>query len=342
MSTFDNTDEHFLQFAQSLHTVIEKYGDMPEKTVLQRQKDQMETLVRLEREFRLAVSDHRWGMAVYEQFVHYICEDKRNILAARPFFRERQKVFTERISKSLKARNAKLLQKFRFNYQFVLFVMKAKKWPPNSNISKLFNRITALRTEIVEMNMPLAISRARIFWSRTQKSQLSYMDLIQISCEGLMSAVDKFVLPFSKVFRAVAIGRIVGNFIDCYSETLIHFYPSDKRRIYRANKLVGRHAGGIDFEALAEGVNEGANPPHHTTPSEIADLMAAASCVSTDSIPVSDPDNVNGSVERFPAPSSCQPDVQVEYTEAVSAVQEAMEYLTIFERKLLKMKGISL
>jgi len=123
-------------------------------------------------------------------------------------------VFTTNIAKALKEESATALYRYHFNYQFVRFTMALRKWPRGGKIRKLAMKIEAIRTEIVEMNMPLAISRARIFWSRTPRSHLTYMDLVQISCEGLMSAVDKFVLPYSTVFRSVAIGRIVGNLIE--------------------------------------------------------------------------------------------------------------------------------
>lgn len=332
-------DDHFRKFAASLERAIEKYGDLPEEDLLERQKRQVDTLVALEDEFRKTLIKHRWGRAIYKEFIKHICEEKANILAARPYFRERQGVFTSEISVALKNKAEKSLYRFHFNYQFILFVMKARNWPKGGKINKLYQKISDLRTEIVEMNMPLGISRARIFWSRTPKAQLTYMDLIQISCEGLMSAVDKFVLPYSRVFRSVAIGRMVGNFIENYSETFVHFYPKDKRKIYRANKLVGKFASEVDFERLAAEVNDGVDASHTTTAAEIADLMAAASCVSMDGMVQVDPD-MPEPVDRFAAPEESRPDVQAEMNEAAISMHDAIQHLTTFERKLLRLKGI--
>ena len=156
-------------------------------------------------------------MAVFRDFIKYICEERKNILAARPFFRERQAIFTSKVSNALRDRSEVNLSKFHFNFQFIKFTMKARNWGKDSQIRNLYNQIDSLRTEIIEMNMPLAISRTRIFYSKTPPSQLSYMDFVQIGAEGLMSAVDKFCLPYSKVFRSVIIGRIVGNYIESYS-----------------------------------------------------------------------------------------------------------------------------
>lgn len=339
----DNSDDHFKQFAQNLEAAIDKYGDLSEEKLIDRQKRQMETLVSLEKEFRKTLIAHRYGPATYKAFVNFICE--KNILSARPYFRERQSVFTEQISRALKKKAEKSLYKFHFNFNFILFVLRLRNWPKGSNISKLAKKISDLRTEIVEMNMPLAISRARIFWSRTPKAQLSYMDLIQISCEGLMSAVDKFVLPFSPVFRSVAIGRMVGNFIENYSETMVHFYPVDKRKIYRANKLIGKHGENVDFEKLAVQVNEGVDTNHHTTAEEISSLMAAASCVSSDATVKKDGTEKTEEIsisQKFSIDPSNQPDTLVEENDAMRCMYKAMDKLSVFEKKLLQMKGVSL
>lgn len=338
-------DQHFRSFASNLEATISRYGHSSEEDLTRLQNQQIDELVRLETEFRHTLIKHPWGPSVYRSFITYICEERRNILAARPFFRERQKIFTDQISKVLKAKAEKSLYKFRFNYEFVLFVLSARRWHQNragSKIVVLAQRIRDLRTEIVEMNLPLAISRARIFWSRTPKSHLSYMDLVQITAMGLMNAIDKFVLPYSPAFRAMAIGRMIGNLIEQYSETLVHFYPVDKRKIYRANKLSSRF--GDNYEELAKAVNDGVEPQHRTDAAEIADLMAASSTVSSDTPTVSqdseeeEPHMIRG----FRADESTHPDVRYEQAEALAVLGKGVQELALVERKLLRMRGVSL
>jgi len=340
-----DSDSHFRDFAHTLERAIERYGDLSDETLLARQCRQMEKLASLEVEFTQTLLKHAWGPGVFKGFVGYICDERKNILAARPFFRERQVTFTREISKALKARNHEALYGFHINFQFVQFAVNKYKWPVGSQVLKIAKHISQLRMELVEMNMPLAISRARIFWSRTPKSQLTYMDLVQISCDGLISAIDKYVMPFSRNFRAVIIGRITGNFIEQYSETLVHFFPVDKRKIYRANKLMSRLVHGceghLDYAKLVEAVNKDVDEAHKTTESEIADLLAAASCVSTDGACL-DGEDTAPSINRFAAPSSCQPDVQFEKHEVISKLEEAIRKLPMAEQKLLHMKGISL
>lgn len=336
-------DDHFRRFALALENEIAKYGASGDR--YERQKKQIETLLGLELEFRDALIRHPWGNRVYRDFVVYICDRRRNILAARPFFRERQGVFIAQISNALKKRSEKRLYKFHFNFQFVQFVMAARQWHRTTlgnGIVKLFVAIKKIRKEIVEMNMPLAISRARIFFSRTPKSHLQYMDLIQIGCEGLMAAVDKYVPPpggFTTVFRAVIVGRISGNMISDYSETPIHFYPSDKRKLYQANKLVGRGVGGPDYEWLATEINAKLDGCQQTNSAEVADLMAAASCISSDCATSKDPESPE-LIERFAAPESSRPDVQVEQKDSLELLGVAIAQLTTFEKKLLRLKGV--
>lgn len=347
MSKESYADDHFKMFAESLEGVIARYGDLSEETLLERQKRQIETLVDLEVQFRQALIRHSWGRGVYVKFIAHIRDERKNILTARPYFRERQNIFTRDVAKALRARNVRALYKFHINYTFITFVLKAKKWPPNGKIVKLANEIGQIRHEIAEMNMPLAISRARLFWSRTPRSHLSYMDLVQISGEGLLSAIDKFCLPYSPTFRAMAIGRMVGSFIFNYSETLIHFYPTDKKKLYRANKLVGRHAGEVNYDSLAEEINQYSKTKagEETSSSEISHLMAAASCVSVNELDVNSDSEEGVRVSsngfaNFAADPSSQPDNQVEEADAQAAVRKVIRTLDPIEQKLLALKGV--
>lgn len=342
----DTGDEHFKQFAHSLEAVIEKYGPIEDLYELQRRE--LNELIGLEAEFRDTLQKHKEGSAVYSEFVHFICEIKKNILDARPYFRERQKLFTKSISGVFKSRTHEELYPFRINYRFVLFVMEARKWGKKSKLQKIFDKITALRTEILEINIPLGISRARVFYSRTPKSHLSYMDLIQIAMLGTISGIDKYTpgddgIVVPRIFRSTVMGRIGGDTIANYSETLLHFYPVDARKIYRANKAVRKFVDEIDFEKLATTVNADVDPSHLTNSSEIADLMSAASCLSLDIKPTPNEEvkdkNLVGQWDV--APESARPDVQFENQEATNVLLDAFSKLTIFEQKFLRLRGIS-
>jgi hypothetical protein len=345
-------DDHFLRFAKTLETEIGLCGKTTDWN--ERQKAQVDQLIAKEAAFRDRLVRHQYGPFVYRRFVTYICDEQKNILDARPYFRERQEVFAAEISRALKVRNAKELYRFAVNYRFIVFAMKARKWGARSPLTYLAEEITKLRQEIVVMNMPLGINRARLFFSRTPKSHLSQMDFIQIASEGLMSGIDKYGPGdegvITKKFRATAIGRMGGDFIEEYSQTLLHFFPVDKRKLYRAHKAVGRSPGVVDCDKLAADVNAGStksdgeetgalDEAHRTTPDEIADLMAAASTVSSDSSLSTDPDAPEP-IERFAAPDSTRPDRRVEDKDAIEKMVEASNGLTVFERKVLRLYGL--
>lgn len=336
-------DSHFRQFASSLELAIKQFGETDDVDFLARQKRQVDTLIDLEKQFKRALISHVHGETTYKKFVSFICDERRNILDARPFFRERQGRFTQEISKALRRQSARGLYRFNFNFRFVHFVLGTRAWSKSSKLVRLARDIDSIRGELITMNMPLAISRARIFYSRTPKAHLTYMDFIQIACEGLMSGIDKFVPPFSKAFRSVAIGRMTGNFIEQYSETPIHFYPREKRKIYRANKLLGRTSGTASFEELTVHVNDGVEAAHKTNPDEIASLLAAASTVSADT-PATDDDGGESipMSDRFAAPHDSQPDVICEQQDSMRQLSAALRGLSYFERKLLLLKGVNL
>ena len=282
MSYHGDTDAHFRDFGKSLKSALEKYGNLTEKEILGRQKKQFERLIKLEDQFRTELAQHVNGVGVYRDFVHHVCEERRNILSARPFFRERQEVFTSKISDLLKNRNSEGIKPFRINWTFVSYVMRVRRWG-RSKLVKTAREIENLRNEMCETNLPLAISRATIFWRRTNQVHLEFMDLVQICVEGLLAAIDKFCLPFTPVWRSVAIGRMVGNMIEVGSDTFLHFFPGDRRKIYRAHKIMGRRFADVDFEALATQVNLSAEGDltRQTNADELSGLMAAVSMIST-------------------------------------------------------------
>lgn len=343
-------DGGFRLFADALEQRLDTYKQVPRKKLLAFQRKQIKNLVSLENKFRKALIRDLRGPGVYKKFVTYITKEKNNILAARPFFRERQTLFSEEISEVLKRKADKALYRFRFNYNFILFALKQYKWGESSEVLKTARLIQKQRMEILEMNIPLAISQARIFWSSTPKSHLSYMDLVQIHCMGLLIAIDKFVPPSFKgmtmqqeleeyrKFRAVAIGRMMGDRIEQYSETMLHFFPADKRKIYRALKALRMQRENPNLEDVTESVNDGIkDPKHHTNPEEIGQLLAGASHVSGDmSI---EPDGET-TLERYPDKEENDPYAKIEDNDAINKIHAVAYELPLFEKKLLKMKGL--
>jgi DNA-directed RNA polymerase specialized sigma subunit len=336
-------DAHFKAFSKSLQGVILGYGS-DDKDFTAKQKAQVENLVKLERKFKRILQNDCRGPAIYKKFIDFIWKagknERRNTLYARPFFRERQTVFSKGISPAIQKKSYRSLFKFNINFLFISFVLNAYPWAENSRVRKAAREVYEARKEIIELNMPLAISRARIFRQKTPESYLSYMDLVQISMEGLINAVDKFVLPYTPVFRSVIIGRIVGDLIENYSDTMLHFWPGDKRKIYRANKAQ-RHQKSEDFDSLSEVVNSGVALDNPTNPSEIQNLVSASTHFSLDS-PAPDTDDGEKCTlsDTYSDTEDVRPDVMVEKAQTYRNLYLAMEGLSILENKFLKMRGI--
>jgi len=325
-----------------------------EDNLLLRQKRQMEGLFELEKLFRKTLVAHKWGLDVYEAFIWKVSASKEkggngNVLTARPYFREAAAVCIGPICKILQDKNAKKLQKYHFNYNFVLFTIKAKEWSPHHPLRKLEKQMRELRQQIIVTNMPLAISRARIFWnsaaSKDPRNALSYMDLIQSASEGLAAAVDKFRFPFTQGFRNAIINRVSSVFIENYSATELHFFPKDKRKLYRGNKCIKRFPNGVDYEQLAAYVNLELEPGQRTTPEEIAQLMAATSMISTDS-PINESDGDLSAtkttiLDKCSVGIDAQPEYQVMNVEVSYKLRQGIGGLPVIDQKLLRMKGIS-
>jgi hypothetical protein len=93
-------DAHFKNFAGCLDSAIQRWGEMPDdqEGFIARQKTQVERLDKLEEDFRRALIKHPWGPNVFREFVSFIRDKRRNILDARPYYRERQEKFTNEIS----------------------------------------------------------------------------------------------------------------------------------------------------------------------------------------------------------------------------------------------------
>lgn len=254
-------DPTYKTFCENLELCLSGHEDgMPaDEDLLVRQRNQIRNLVRLETEFRDAVLASRWGEDVYRDFVTYILHTKRNILAARPFFRERHTVFTRFISKAFKEGNHKPLLRFRFNWSFIAWALNSRPWPKNSKVVKIANAVNKQRMDILEQNLPLAISQARIFWGKVPRSHLSYMDIVQIQAQGLLLAVDKFVPPNDarlsekqslaryRSFRAVAIGIMRRDRVNHYcldSEVILTTCDGHQKKI--KDFVPGDHVWGVD------------------------------------------------------------------------------------------------
>jgi DNA-directed RNA polymerase specialized sigma subunit len=310
------------------------------------QKQQVEELMRSEIMFKETILKYRQSTEIYKKFLQHIRIKQKNILSARPFFRESAVSFSKKITPAIKGEDIQLLQTFDINYQLIKFMREKWLGPFPKKAEQLFERVHVARERLISLNMPLAINRAKLFYRKTPKSHLSLMDMIGICSMGLIAGIDKYCGPYKKVWRSVAIGRMVGNLIDEYSATTLHFYPSDKRILYKANSIRGRQ-GIDDVKELTSAVKESfvadslegkSIPKTDLDVGVLSDLMAAASTCSADA-------TVND--EGFGVYSFTvdeEQDVEDLYVqrETLTNVLMAAKKLPLLYRKVLLLKGIKL
>lgn len=269
--------DNFRQFVEAMDTILRT----TEKVDGRDQRKLLEDLIALETKFRKRLLSTKHGGKLYREFMdfilkkgrhtpkenesNYIPDDKadmmefqdvvsqesRNILRARVYFRERQDMFSESIAKAFHRNRSSMLHKFKVNYEFVMWTMENYHGPNRRVLATLTKHIIKTRKILCENNLPLAINRAKIFWSSVPETHLEYMDLIQTSSEGLITAIDKFVPPYKTVFRTTAIGRMTLNMSTDHSATLVKLSPRDKRILYRARKARGKEKLTNENEILA-------------------------------------------------------------------------------------------
>jgi hypothetical protein len=337
---YESFDDSFYRLAGEVTRALERNKD---GTI---QKEQVEELLDAEKKFKETILKYRQATDIYKRFLQKVCIENKNILSARPYFRETATVFSQKITPAIKSDDVEALKVFDVNYQFIKFVKDHWLGPFPKRAAQLYQRVYTARTRLIENNMPLAINRAKLFYRKTPKSHLTLMDFIGICSMGLAAGIDKWCGPYSPVFRSVCIGRMVGNMIDSYSETMLHFYPSDKRILYKAHTLRGRR--GIDeIGELTEAVNtsfkedekEGKSVPKTDLEvSELSALMNAASTVSADA-------TVNDEgygVYEYTADASQNIEAACIEKDATDRMLSLAKQLPLLHRKILKLKGVNI
>lgn len=333
-------DDSFYKLAGQVTRTLEKNKDGS------LQKDQVEELLDAERKFKETVLLYKQSGIIYQKFLQKVCKTNKNILSARPYFRESAITFSKKITPAIKDANIDVLKTFNVNYQFIKFVRDSWLGPFPKRAEQLFQRVHKARTVLIENNIPLAINRAKLFYRKTPKSHITLMDFINICAMGLGAGVDKWCGEYSPVFRSVCIGRMVGNMIDAYSETMLHFYPSDKRILYKANSIKGRK--GIDeVKDLAEAVNssfkedekEGKSiPKGEVSSGDLNDLLNAASTVSVDA--QINEEGYNGYDSMVDATQDTEGSLIQK--ETMGQVVSFAKGLPLLHRKVLRLKGIDI
>jgi len=309
-------------------------------------KEHFQELVAAEKAFHEhLLSNPKLSTEIYKRFIQEIRLVNKNILSARPYFRETADNFSLNITPALKLDNPDAMKPFQINFHFVKFAKDKWKGLWTKKCETLFKRVEHCRTVLIALNFPLVINRAKLFFRKTPKGHLTFMDMIEVSSLGLCAGIDKYCGIYRANFIGVCIGRIVGNLIDAYSETALHFYPNDRRILYRANSIRGRQ-GITDIPDLCKAVNDsfaqdlidGKTAPPVITESNLAYLMAAASPISSDS-------NVGEEgfgVYDFTSDGKENAEEMLSNRQETETMIILARKLPILNRKVLRLKGIEI
>jgi hypothetical protein len=346
-------DNDLRNFANTLTSAINFNKDGSD------QKEQVELLMGLETKFLNSVWKYQKQMReIIKKFILMVVVENRNILTARPYFREKSVFFNSHISPAIKNVKLDAFKGFHVNFLMMMFIKENWKGNFPDKSEGFYRRAEQARKILIENNLPMAVNKARQHFRNVSQSHLSLMDIIGTASSGLIDGIDKYVGEYSKVFIGVCIGRMTGDMIDESSETSIHFYPSDKHVIYRANTLKKRYKI-QDIHTLTRAVNksfemdkkEGRKAiKSSVTVAELERLMLASSMLSLEAS-YADPDSESDSDSDMTlsigdSMLDTEDDLSIEDEvsdkEAWTKVYEHLSDITILERKILRMKGIKI
>jgi RNA polymerase sigma factor (sigma-70 family) len=316
------------------------------------QKEQVEELWLSEQLFKDEILKYKYSTQIYKKFITKIRHIDRNILYSKIYFRENSDTFSRDITPYLKAEDPEGLKAFKVNFNFILFCKENWRGPLGAKAEKLFNRVERARRILGENNLPLVINVAKLFFRKVPRSTITLMDMIAVASMGLTSAIDKYTgdknCQYSEVFRSVAMNRATGNLIKLYSETHLHFYPSDRKILYKANSIRGRQgitdvvelAAAINAAFLADSKEGMVVPKGQVTPAQIQELLGAASMVSVE-LTAKDEDDGTYTAYDFTPDDKSSAEENLILTETNENIGKLISELPPLYRKVLKLKGIN-
>lgn len=346
MSNNNFSDRDFQELAAAVNSAIIKNDGL-----IGDQQEQVEFVVQLERKFKYHIQKYQQCVEIYKKFIkkfNNITDDSENILSAQPYFREKTENFNK-ISKAIKEDNPHELMKYNMNFQLIDFIVKNWKGNVPERAKRYYDDFIQARRILIENNLPLAINRAKLFYRKTPKSHLTLLDLINICTYGLISGIDKYDGDYSRVWRSVCIGRMVGYMIEEYSKTFLKMYPTDKKILYRANALryrmkiedIGELTRAVN-ESFKQDKEEGRNAPKlPITELHISTLLNGSSYISADPVVGDNEEDFQSIYDTF-SDDSENVEERLIREDLLERVVEYSKQLSRIEKKVIKLKGVNI
>jgi DNA-directed RNA polymerase specialized sigma subunit len=297
------------------------------------QQEMMAKLLELEKKFKKVLLSNDKGRDVYIKFMKFILEDKGNILSSRVYFRERQDVFASKLAMAFHKKTPDMLHKFRINFLFCQWAIKAYSGKPRKDLQNLLNDMKKQRSQICEMSLPSAIHKAKVFWSKIPGSHLEYMDIVQNASEGLLIAIDKYDGEFyHKKFGSSVNTRMTERILTDHNSTMISMSGTDKRILYRANRANIEKKNNDNIN-IADYVKESFS---NTSEGSINEIVSAANGILSIDKPMTE-DDTKTIAEIIPDTQESQEDSTIN-NQLTLKLYVGIKLLTVLEGKIIMLK----
>jgi DNA-directed RNA polymerase specialized sigma subunit len=301
-------------------------------------------LFQLEKDFAKRVQSTAAGRKVYFKFIKFINKGRGGIKAARSYFRSRQDTFKDTVNVAIRTNVPSLMYHIPINYNFCTYTLenidKVNKDGKTINIevikdlSNTFSQIKALREEIITKHLYLSLSRAKVFSNNSYNSQ-SFEDLIQIANIGLITSVDKYVLETdTSNFHRVAIGFMMKSLINDGDDAGdVSIGADDRKKLYSIRRILS-----IFPDATTDYIAETLEIEEST----VKDLLSATFKKSLDDFASEDKDIRIVDIFHNEDLQEMDQYDKVEDNDSKNKISHVLHSLSIFERKVLALKGVKI
>jgi DNA-directed RNA polymerase specialized sigma subunit len=285
-----------------------------------------------EQSFAKKLQSTAYGRKVYLSFIQKIFKTDGGIKAAKSFFRARQHSFLDTVNKGIRNVKPELIYSVPINFRFCQFAINELNGK-DQKLTSLFSDIKKYREDIITKNLYLSLNRAKVYNSTSRGKNIGFDDLIQISNEALVVAVDKYVMDGEEsTFYQMAIGRMISGLIvhgtNLSSATIgVHH----QKKLYQIRKVL-QDSPGISNQEVANILK--------VAREEIDELLSATLYKSMDDRISEDSKARYGDTI---VSNSWQDDMnKLEKDDGISTMAYLFNQLTLLEKKVLLLKGVKL
>jgi DNA-directed RNA polymerase specialized sigma subunit len=299
--------------------------------------EKFKVLIKLEKQFAKCLRSFKEGREVYRQFVHYINVESSDLREARGYFRERLSNFVPVVNKAISKANMKDMYRLPINFRFCAFAMKKLKdssGPKKELLQSIMSDMITSRNEIINQFLYMALNKAKVFNSKNRSGSVEFSDFISAANEGLLNAVDKYVLSDNSKFHQMAVGFILSHLLTVQSShsSAATLGTHGQKKLYSLKKALQKQTGNLNIPELSEILK--------IAEEDIADLINSTKYFSLDA-PVNNHEShfISDFIDLSDDNTSSALDM-AEAKELLLQLSENIDKMSIIQKKILLLKGI--